>query len=487
MIYDARVYLAQLVMEKTRVQIKMETRQKKLNKSCDKIVRNRNSKNQIAIHNLNDDCLTHIFQCLSIIDRVKIEIVCKHWRDVGRKSWQNVKTLDKNVTIWGFDITRTEPSWMNDIFKTVLQRCGFYLRRDFCPNLEFIQMGSVNLTPMSVMSWTKNVHKLTENAFDNCTECCNDTLLSKLFMQSKRLQSLKIMHNNVLTGKCLLSLPVSMKAIVIDSCPNISFNQLNNVLERHCDQLEKLSLTKSCHVHFPTDANATLKMPTTLKIVEIRWCKVFNIDCILEMRNLEKLVLNGLDFLTDDFLVTLTSNCKMLYHLNIDACNNITNVGLREVVRLPRIEYLSLKRLSSITDSALTHIPNLKKLFCTCCINVADDGICTLIETCDSIEVLDVSYCCNITNRLVECAVNATRYRTNNVVLNLYLNGTSVMPYEFFTDYELLHLSLPNSYNDDLADEFKDDLMSGDNEYREMIMAWRAVFPDEQINLIDFQ
>lgn len=126
-------------------------------------------------------------------------------------------------------------------------------------------------------------------------------------------------------------------------------------------------------------------------------------------------------------------------------CNKVTNVGLQAVVRLPKIEFLSLEYLHNITDSALTYVPNLKKLFCKGCRHMKDDGICTLIKTCNLIEVLDLSFCSQITNTLVECAVNATKNRTNNIVLSLHLDGTSVDPDELHNDFSspLLEMSLP--------------------------------------------
>ena len=42
---------------------------------------------------LDDDSLIYIFKKLPVLDKLKIELVCKRWRNLGMLSWSSVKSL----------------------------------------------------------------------------------------------------------------------------------------------------------------------------------------------------------------------------------------------------------------------------------------------------------------------------------------------------------------------------------------------------------
>ncbi|XP_029671321.1 uncharacterized protein LOC115240356 isoform X4 [Formica exsecta] len=111
---DLRVMAADSWHQPDSVDQKLYNIGKESNKTFEKKTTNeqyhqclQNDVEDVSIHILNDDCLRHIFLFLPIIDRVRIERVCKRWRDLSQDSWRMMKTLDLSPSTWGFLETHT--------------------------------------------------------------------------------------------------------------------------------------------------------------------------------------------------------------------------------------------------------------------------------------------------------------------------------------------------------------------------------------------
>lgn len=171
--------------------------------------------------------------------------VCKRWRNISKKSWQNVKTLDR-YAIFGFLGGIYDDTNQRNAIEKVLQRCGSFLRHldlssfsmksyilhsvgNLCPNLQYLNFQSIILTRPAIKILTKNCHNLKEVAFGDSTMACDDTPLAEFFSQNKQLQSLKIAKNMAFTGECFLSLPVDMHTIIIEHCSLGSIHYVSQV------------------------------------------------------------------------------------------------------------------------------------------------------------------------------------------------------------------------------------------------------------------
>ncbi|XP_031782796.1 F-box/LRR-repeat protein 2-like isoform X3 [Nasonia vitripennis] len=392
----------------------METRAKSKRARRNEIVGSWNPDVEVAINKLNDDCLTKIFMFLPIVDRVRIEGVCKRWRNISKESWQNFKTLNADLAIWGSDVVFYSPN-VRRILEQVLQRSGSFLRHldlflflrmesyilhsigNLCPNLQYLDIQTIKLTLPAMKILTKNCHNLKALTFGESTMACDDTPLSEFFSENKQLQYLKLVLNYSCTGKCLLSLPADMDTIIMERCSLRSINYLSRALKQF-GQLKTFSFMRSvCSAlcdPFPTVIHS---LPTTLKILEMSNLLFSNIDCIAE-------------------------NCKKLYHLDISGSKNVTETGIQAITSLPEIKHLVLNYLPEITGYNFTYMPKLQTLCCRGCDHLKDDGLCTLLTMCDLIEFMDLYGCVQITNILLKCALNVVKTRTNNLVLHLILS-----------------------------------------------------------------
>ena len=64
--------------------------------------------NQAPVCRLNDDCLIYIFERLPVVDHVRIERVCKRWRNLRGLSWFRLKDICLGNIFYDFlDGTKT--------------------------------------------------------------------------------------------------------------------------------------------------------------------------------------------------------------------------------------------------------------------------------------------------------------------------------------------------------------------------------------------
>ena len=83
---------------------------------------------KINIHSLNNDCLIHIFQYLSIKDKIVLEDVCSRWNAVSKLVWNNVTSIKVDEFFKEEYLHETKIQNTTFLIK-VLNRCSDYLLR----------------------------------------------------------------------------------------------------------------------------------------------------------------------------------------------------------------------------------------------------------------------------------------------------------------------------------------------------------------------
>lgn len=109
-------------------------------------------------------------------------------------------------------------------------------------------------------------------------------------------------------------------------------------------------------------------------------------------------------------------------------CNAVSNEGIAAIASLPILDELVMSYMGKVSDDALAHMEQLKRLQCRGCPNLTDDGTSALIQLCPQLEELDLSGCDCITNATLEVAVKATRVRKSNTILKVIVGGTGAHP-----------------------------------------------------------
>ncbi|XP_011504616.1 PREDICTED: F-box/LRR-repeat protein 7-like [Ceratosolen solmsi marchali] len=399
------------------------------------------------IHKLNNDCLMHVFMFLPIIDKIKMERVCRRWRIISQESWRTFKKLDLSQSSWGFDILNNGPREVyTATLRQVLLRCGQFLSHidlskftenlsqstltivaRLCPNLQHINITGLAVSSAGIKTLTDNCHNITEFSLGLCSASC-DNDLSDLFLKNEKLRYLKLTGNSI-SGRCLLNLPVeSIEIIILDDCNNISPEYFHTAIQR-LQKLHTLSV-KKCITFADQTVKAISLCSKSLKVLCL--CHYYPMIvrnamlCIAELVNLETLNLNHNISVGDEFLVGVGAQCKQLKNVDISCCKAVTNKGLAAIISLPNLQHLSINYLFLVTDEVLTEMVNLRTMHCQNCFGFKNTGLCRLIEESHQLELLDFSGCTCIDNELVDIAIKATRNRTNNTILKMYVGNTSI-------------------------------------------------------------
>ncbi|XP_011500466.1 PREDICTED: F-box/LRR-repeat protein 13-like [Ceratosolen solmsi marchali] len=407
------------------------------------------SKNSEGIHKLNNDCIRSIFQYLSIVDRIRIERVCKRWQIISRTSWYDIKDLNFDNELWGFKKSSFIEKINYRIFKKVLNRCGQFLISiefydynsrlgpnvlnivaRFCPNLQYLYASDLTVSPWSIKNLANSCCKIRLFSIGNCTDKC-DKELSALFKRNADLNQLNVYWNNKITGKCLSKLnSESIETIIFFDCPSILLRHFNVV-----KNFQNLKVLVMDHFHdsysFFNNNNTMDNIGSCsekLRILTLSSCPLYttSLDKIANLTSLECLDLSCNDSVDDDVLIMIGANCKLLKTVDLSDCNAVTNMGLSHIVSLPLLKSLLIEYLNNISDEVFTRMPNLIHMDCSYCSNVRNTGLATLIELSENIEYLNLSNCKNISNELLEAAVISTKKRKNNTVLKMYLGQTDI-------------------------------------------------------------
>lgn len=150
----------------------------------------------------------------------------------------------------------------------------------------------------------------------------------------------------------------------------------------------------------------------------------------------------------------------------------MTNEGLAAITSLPKLQHLCINYLGKITDEVLTDMPNLRTMQCRGCPILKNQGLSTLIEESQNIELLDFSGCNHVSNELIEVAIKATMNRTNSIVLKMYVGDTNVQvnkitkvsPFLNVLNVDLSDRHLRPDFDHDEYDFFPDGLYDIDDD-----------------------
>ncbi|XP_058795716.1 uncharacterized protein LOC131666802 isoform X2 [Phymastichus coffea] len=405
-----------------------------------------------TIDSLDDDCLIHIFEFLSIADRVKIERVCKRWQTISMESWRQCRILSPDKVSWGLKKGNGNLVMDAKAIYNVLTRCGFYLKYleffgyldelvtlgnkigSMCPNLETIYLcGVSSLSIQNLSEYCTNIKELgLRDIFETF-----DNELSFLFEKNKNLTKMTFYSIcGISNGKFFLNLPFeSLKTLSIFNCDFSSFyvnqgiRKLKNLSELSFDYCE----------NFDDDSMEAICNLTNLKEIhmgifpgKIRSCKYMT-----RLNNLISIELSSSDLVNNELILALCKNCRLLSDVNISE-SRVTDEGVHCLTSLPYLQRLNINHLK-IHDEAVHPMPNLKQFECFMCQELSDKCFSMLLDTSKNLELLNVG-CCNVTNSTVKKAVDVTKLRMNNVILYMYIWGTKIKFDEITETSPLLRL-----------------------------------------------
>ncbi|XP_011305196.1 F-box/LRR-repeat protein 7-like [Fopius arisanus] len=393
---------------------------------------------------LNDDCFIEIFLHLPIADRVRIERVCKRWQSLAQESWRSVKKLDLVKEHWGISPKARLQMLDTNTLRKVLMKCGQFLAHldlsivaygltsstltivgKFCPNLEFLNIRGLELSPSGIASLMKNCQHMTKFVMKSLNGPCEKNL-SQLFAMSTKLQSLEIQDESI-NGKCLGYLPTdTIEEISMSRCISLQSTHFDSAVVKFT-ALRKITLKSCiCLLNSSLKAIGTIESLTHLELSgDYAMFSAVHMNHLVNLKNLEHLNLSHHICVTDDFLVNVSKNCKKLNYLDITGCMNVTDRAIVSLSALSKLETLVISGVTQVTDKPLATLHNLRVLKACKCPLVRDSGAIDLIRMAPNLVLLDLSRS-SISDLTIQAAISITKRRTNNLMLKLIVGQTNV-------------------------------------------------------------
>ncbi|XP_044001451.1 uncharacterized protein LOC122847699 [Aphidius gifuensis] len=146
-----------------------------------------------------------------------------------------------------------------------------------------------------------------------------------------------------------------------------------------------------------------------------------------KLQYLEHLSLNYTDIIDDNTIIAIANNCKNLKYLDI--CGNNDDITETGFVALTKLENLEVLRVGfrDLSDSYIIGLKGLKEFYCGYCWNLTDTGIIEFIKNNPDLEDINVKGIDNITMDLVIGADQATKNRTNGIILHIEVDDSSII------------------------------------------------------------
>ena len=296
-----------------------------------------------------------------------------------------------------------------------------------------------------------------------------DHLFSQVFKNNRNLKSLSLYYFDNFTAECFSylnenvieeitltgteniqkvylskSLPSfkNLQALTFASLEN-NFDQIAECIEL-CFNLKKLTL-KDCNLSSEKKLIETISSLNNLEllsvgcsyhddIVSYDFCQYISCN-LLQLKYLKINIFNGIS----DSGLKLICELPKLEMLSIIDCESISDAGLQTVCKISKLEELNISGCANITGSGLINLFNLKKLHCMDCNGLEDDGLINFLNYASNLEFLDIRFT-NITNSVVDQAIDVTKNRINNVLLRMCIRDTKIDVNEIEIMSPLLHL-----------------------------------------------
>ncbi|XP_063985852.1 uncharacterized protein LOC135166985 [Diachasmimorpha longicaudata] len=297
---------------------------------------------------LPDTCLREIFdRVTSIRDKFTLELVCKRWRDNGRRCWSTITSIDAK-------------DWQIDTWRVILIRAGHLthlkLHMEKSKSQDYLR---------AVKKYCTRLKRL------QCVFVFDDVegmlpYLSRILQRNQNLRYLNLNCNGL-----------------------TNFNM--NFTKHLPDRLEEIQLRFDSPHFIP--GMIVLSKFSNLRALTLQWASLADhqLDYV---RNLEELTLIKCHATEFGVEALLSNNCNLKY-LNLVSMK-LTPTSLLSIQQLPRLQVFVIQA-REFTDLHLSEMTQLKGLFCRACISITDQGFRNFFSYASDIRELRIENCVLVT------------------------------------------------------------------------------------------
>lgn len=354
------------------------------------------------------EILAIIFRYLDVREKGRAAQVCRAWREAAyhRSVWRGVEAklhLRKtNSSLFPSLVTRG----IRHIQILSLRRSLSHFLQGMPTTQSLNLSGCFNLTDIGLSNAFQ--HEMPSLIVLNLSLCkqVTDNSLWKIAQHLKNLQSLDL-------GGCCNISNKGLKDIAIGL---LGLKRLNL---RSCTEITDTGIAHLAGLKIPLSEEPATK----------------------GNRNLEDLVLQDCQKLSDSALMSVAKGLPKLQKLNLSFCCGITDTGMINLTRMPSLRELNLRSCDNITDIGISHLGeygghfntldvsfcdkvgdaslayvaqgmyNLTNISLSSC-QISDEGLARLVRNLRGLTTLNIGQCVNVTDRgLALIADNLPRLR----------------------------------------------------------------------------
>ncbi|XP_041460659.1 F-box/LRR-repeat protein 14-like [Lytechinus pictus] len=336
------------------------------------------------------EVLALIFGYLDVRDKGRAAQVCRAWRDASyhRSVWRGVEAK--------LHLRRSNPS----LFPSLVSR-----------GIKRVQILSLRRSLSHVMQGMPNIQSL------NLSGCYNLTDVGFSHAFSKEIPTLTVLNLSLckqITDNSLWRIAQYLKQLeVLDlaGCSNITNTGLL-VIASGLHKLKGLNLRSCRHI----------------SDVGIGYLAGVSAEAARGTRDLELLVLQDCQKLSDTALMSIAKGLHKLKSLNLSFCCGITDTGMISLSRMPSLRELNLRSCDNISDIGLAHLaeygghfvtldasfcdkigdaalshisqgmPNLTNVSLSSC-HITDEGVGRLVRSLHNMTTLNIGQCVRVTDK----------------------------------------------------------------------------------------
>ncbi|KAF7992948.1 hypothetical protein HCN44_005729 [Aphidius gifuensis] len=369
-------------------------------------------KKNISIPVLNNDCLKYIFAYLSIEDRLRMEEVCKTWRDASKHTWCDIKIYNSFDSKFIGDNFKHNPKQFQ--VKKLLTRCGIYLTSlSLNWNYDSRIMSAIREHCHNVIELKLHLNNYNDNNFFGAFDKMDK--LKTIEIYDYKVDSHVIYSNGILKylPKTIEHILLSPRVNGLHVAPNIAMTILKFTNLRSL-KLQNLELDNNLMNAMTQSQNLThLDLKGSTLLGKKTWLK--------NLTNLKIINLTFIQNIDDNFMISLQNNCKKLTKIDLSYCRYISNFGLSQLGHLENLEKILLNGVDKVDNSIITKLQNLKSLECIYCQNVTDKSIIKILNNSPNLEYLNI-FKTGITSETLNCLSDVMKKRGNNINLNIFVD-----------------------------------------------------------------
>lgn len=400
---------------------------------------------------LVDDVMVIILKHLSILDRMRLERVCRRWQRLSVNSWQNIRSI-RFSDLYEMDDEFIDVRDCNKILISLLKRASTHLLAldisdsfltgsvmdfserayramgKYCPNLAELDLSYVALSNIHLQILAEYSNQITKLRLVRCfeDEPQPDVGLACVFQCMKSLSYIDLSVNETINGECFCALRNCLRSLLLNSCFTVSSRSLE-LMSQRCGELRRLELYGCVH-----PLGIVLENLPNLETLNLNSCQ--GNDTLYQvmrqrLNNVRNLDLgHSSSLVTDRVMSALSEASPDLERLNLSGkFGRVTSTGLLLLARCKRLKELDISWLESANDDLLLAVARngaLESLHAHLCENITNIGVVGAVRACNKLAFIDVTGCSNIHIECL-CELSAVCAQTKHRV-TVHVSGDGI-------------------------------------------------------------